>query len=171
MPAEFIHNPTAAEDGMYVATVGVALPRELPGNPNPPPRPTGAMKVSPPPPPGRSVVLAYCWLVVVDGRGNQFAVSDVRLVEGKQGRSLNYPSEVRPLPCKCGERNTPRAAWCNWCGTKLEPQAEYRRHQLANPANEQTADMILRAVSDAYDAAREAEWARTRPELTAAPSG
>lgn len=146
MPREFIHNPTAAVQagGMRVETVGMTLEQRHAK-----------------PPPGCSAVLGYCWLTLADGLGNRFAVSNCRLIEwGSGDRDVNYPKEQRPERCpSCSGTNKPAAKFCNDCGGRLTPPVNVkpRYHQHANPACDKTAGMILRAVEEAYAAARAAE--------------
>lgn len=149
-------HPTAAAlpAGLKVLYVGVTLPDRGGRRSD---TPAAGSKVPAPPPgtPGRSVLRAFCWVKIGDGLGLEFVVSQVRLMYGRDGYFINYPDEMREAPCpSCHGRNKPKARFCNWCGARVpeQPPEACRHHQLFNPSNAATADVMVRAVVDAYEA-------------------
>jgi stage V sporulation protein G len=107
---------------------------------------------------GRSRLKAYCSVTFAD----QFAVRDLKIVEGARGAFVAMPSRKVSDHCpQCRGKNHLRAAFCNQCGAQLDSSraerlapgndGRVRLHaDLAHPINSQTRLRLHRAVLAAY---------------------
>lgn len=111
----------------------------------------------------RNKLKAYC-SVTID---NAFVVRDLKIIDGNKGPFVAMPSRKLADHCaKCHHKNHLRAAFCNQCGARLDPdrapkdmRGRARLHaDLAHPINSITRIELHKAVVRAY--AEEAEAAR-----------
>lgn len=111
----------------------------------------------------RNKLKAYC-SVTID---NAFVVRDLKIIDGNKGPFIAMPSRKLADHCaKCHHKNHLRAAFCNQCGARLDPdrapkdlRGRARLHaDLAHPINSVTRIELHKAVVRAY--AEEAEAAR-----------
>ncbi len=115
----------------------------------------------------RNKLKAYCSVTIDDA----FVVRDLKIIEGAKGPFVAMPSRKLADHCaRCHHKNHLRAAFCNQCGGKLDPEraprdarGRARLHaDLAHPINSHTRIELHKAVVRAY--AEEAEAARTAGE-------
>ena len=111
----------------------------------------------------RNKLRAYC-SVTID---NAFVVRDLKIIDGNRGPFIAMPSRKLADHCgRCHHKNHLRAAYCNHCGAKLDPdrapkdpRGRARLHaDLAHPINSATRIELHKAVVRAY--AEELEAAR-----------
>ena len=111
----------------------------------------------------RNKLKAYC-SVTID---QAFVVRDLKIIDGNRGPFVAMPSRKLADHCpRCHHKNHLRAAFCNHCGQKLDPErapkdarGRARLHaDLAHPINSQTRIELHKAVVRAY--AEEVEAAR-----------
>ncbi|MBM4062703.1 MAG: stage V sporulation protein G [Planctomycetes bacterium] len=111
----------------------------------------------------RNKLKAYCSVTIDDA----FVVRDLKIIEGSKGPFVAMPSRKLADHCKgCHHKNHLRAAFCNQCGTRLDPdrapkdaRGRARLHaDLAHPINSNTRIELHKAVVRAY--AEEVEAAR-----------
>lgn len=100
-------------------------------------------------------LLAFC-TVTLD---NEFVVRDLKIIEGTKGRFVAMPSRKLADKCpKCGGKNHLRAAYCNDCGARLNPQRaghdERGRAKLhadiAHPINQACRERMQAAILEAF---------------------
>jgi stage V sporulation protein G len=112
----------------------------------------------------RNKLKAYCSVTIDDA----FVVRDLKIIEGNKGPFVAMPSRKLADHCaRCNHKNHLRAAFCNQCGTKLDPErapkdvrGRARLHaDLAHPINSTTRIELHKAVVRAY--AEEVEAARS----------
>ena len=112
----------------------------------------------------RNKLKAYCSVTIDDA----FVVRDLKIIEGNKGPFVAMPSRKLADHCaRCNHKNHLRAAFCNQCGTKLDPErapkdvrGRARLHaDLAHPINSATRIEVHKAVVRAY--AEEVEAARS----------
>ncbi|MDA7936496.1 SpoVG family protein [bacterium] len=115
----------------------------------------------------RNKLKAYC-SVTID---HAFVVRDLKIIEGSRGPFVAMPSRKLADNCqRCHHKNHLRAAFCNHCGARLDPdraskdaKGRSRLHaDLAHPVNSATRIEMHRAVVRAY--AEEVEAARSAGE-------
>lgn len=112
----------------------------------------------------RNKLKAYASVTIDDA----FVVRDLKIIDGNKGPFVAMPSRKLADHCaKCHHKNHLRAAFCNQCGMRLDPdrapkdmRGRARLHaDLAHPINSATRIELHKAVVRAY--AEEAEAART----------
>lgn len=115
----------------------------------------------------RNKLKAYCSVTIDDA----FVVRDLKIIEGNKGPFVAMPSRKLADHCtRCNHKNHLRAAFCNQCGAKLDPErapkdmrGRARLHaDLAHPINSTTRIELHKAVVRAY--AEEVEAARSAGE-------
>ncbi len=109
----------------------------------------------------KSRLLAYCDLVL-DG---DFAVHDLKLVQGDHGVILSMPSRWKRHHCPdCHQLlNDPRACYCSWCGRSILPHdASEERVDVFHPISSAARTMLQDEILKAY---------RTRVESTRVSGG
>jgi len=107
---------------------------------------------------------AYCSITF----DNQFAVKDIKIIEGPKGLFVAMPSRKLTDHCpKCNAKNHLRARFCNSCGTKLPDDrvpknvdASKLHADVAHPINAEARAYIEQAILDEYK--KEVERAKTR---------
>lgn len=111
----------------------------------------------------RNKLKAYCSVTI----GNAFVIRDLKIIDGNRGPFVAMPSRKLADHCpRCKHKNHLRAAYCNQCGTGLDPdrapkdpRGRARLHaDLAHPINSATRIELHKAVVRAY--AEEVEAAR-----------
>ncbi|HEX5054489.1 MAG TPA: SpoVG family protein [Planctomycetota bacterium] len=111
----------------------------------------------------RNKLKAYCSVTIDDA----FVVRDLKIIDGNKGPFVAMPSRKLADHCqRCHHKNHLRAAFCNQCGSKLDPdrapkdqRGRARLHaDLAHPINSPTRIELHKAVVRAY--AEEVEAAR-----------
>lgn len=102
----------------------------------------------------RNKLKAFC-SVTFD---NAFVVRDLKVIEGAHGPFVAMPSRKLTDRCpRCGGKNHLRAAFCNNCGGKLDPdrapkdaRGRARLHaDLAHPINRECRLALHRAIIEA----------------------
>jgi stage V sporulation protein G len=115
----------------------------------------------------RNKLKAYCSVTIDDA----FVVRDLKIIDGNKGPFVAMPSRKLADHCaRCNHKNHLRAAFCNQCGGKLDPErapkdlrGRARLHaDLAHPINSVTRIEVHKAVVRAY--AEEVEAARAAGE-------
>lgn len=115
----------------------------------------------------RNKLKAYASVTIDDA----FVVRDLKIIEGAKGPFVAMPSRKLADHCvRCHHKNHLRAAFCNQCGSKLDPEraprdgrGRARLHaDLAHPINSQTRIELHKAVVRAY--VEEVEAQRTAGE-------
>jgi stage V sporulation protein G len=103
----------------------------------------------------RNKLKAYCSVTIDDA----FVVRDLKIIEGNKGPFVAMPSRKLADHChRCHFKNHLRAAYCNQCGGKLDPdrapkdpRGRARLHaDLAHPINSPTRIELHKAVVRAY---------------------
>ncbi len=103
----------------------------------------------------RNKLKAYASVTIDDA----FVVRDLKIIDGNKGPFVAMPSRKLADHCKqCHHKNHMRAAYCNQCGGKLDPEraprdgrGRARLHaDLAHPINSQTRIELHKAVVRAY---------------------
>ncbi len=103
----------------------------------------------------RNKLKAYASVTIDDA----FVVRDLKIIDGNKGPFVAMPSRKLADHCKqCHHTNHMRAAYCNQCGGKLDPEraprdgrGRARLHaDLAHPINSQTRIELHKAVVRAY---------------------
>ena len=103
----------------------------------------------------RNKLKAYCSVTF----HNEFVVRDLKIIEGAKGPFVAMPSRKLADRCpRCSTKNHLRAAFCNGCGVKLDPDRAPRDERgrarlhadLAHPINSQTRIELHKAVVRAY---------------------
>ncbi|MCR9246715.1 MAG: SpoVG family protein [bacterium] len=103
----------------------------------------------------RNKLKAYC-SVTID---HAFVVRDLKIIDGNKGPFVAMPSRKLADHCpRCHHKNHLRAAYCNQCGTGLDPDRAPRdargRSQLhadlAHPINSATRIEMHKAIVQAY---------------------
>ena len=88
-----------------------------------------------------------------------FVVRDLKIIEGTNGPFVAMPSRKLTSHCqRCGCKNHLRAAYCNQCGGKLNPDRATRDHEgraklyadIAHPVNSRCREQIQEKVISAY---------------------
>jgi stage V sporulation protein G len=111
----------------------------------------------------RNKLRAYCSVTI----GDAFVVRDLKIIDGSKGPFVAMPSRKLADHCpKCHHKNHLRAAYCNQCGMRLDPdrapkdnRGRARLHaDLAHPINSTTRIDLHKAVVRAY--AEEVEAAK-----------
>ncbi len=111
----------------------------------------------------RNKLKAYC-SVTID---NAFVVRDLKIIDGNRGPFVAMPSRKLADHCaSCHHKNHLRAAYCNQCGARLDPERAPRDERgrsqlhadLAHPINSATRIEVHKAVVQAY--AQEVEAAQ-----------
>lgn len=111
----------------------------------------------------RNKLKAYASVTIDDA----FVVRDLKIIDGAKGPFVAMPSRKLADHCgRCHHKNHMRAAYCNQCGGKLDPEraprdgrGRARLHaDLAHPINSSTRIELHKAVVRAY--AEELEAAR-----------
>ncbi len=104
-----------------------------------------------------SRLLAYCDLVL-DG---EYAVHDLKLIQGDHGVMLSMPSRWRRHHCPdCHQLlNDPRASYCSWCGRSILPHdpSEERVdvfHPISSDARAHLQCEIMKAYQHRVDSTR-----------------
>ena len=92
---------------------------------------------------------------------NSFVIRDLKIIDGSNGPFVAMPSRKLTAHCpSCGCKNHLRAAYCNECGQRLNPnragQDERGRAKLhadiAHPINSQCREMVQKRVIAEYRA-------------------
>jgi stage V sporulation protein G len=100
-------------------------------------------------------LLAFC-TITLDG---EFVIRDLKIIEGTKGRFVAMPSRKLADKCpKCGGKNHLRAAYCNDCGARLNPQragqddrGRAKLHaDIAHPINQDCRERMQAAILEAY---------------------
>lgn len=103
----------------------------------------------------RNKLKAYASVTIDDA----FVVRDLKIIDGSKGPFVAMPSRKLADHCaRCHHKNHMRAAYCNQCGGKLDPEraprdvrGRARLHaDLAHPINSQTRIELHKAVVRAY---------------------
>lgn len=103
----------------------------------------------------RNKLKAYASVTIDDA----FVVRDLKIIEGAKGPFLAMPSRKLADHCsRCRHKNHLRAAYCNQCGARLDPdradkdeRGRARLHaDLAHPINATTRIELHKAVVRAY---------------------
>ena len=103
----------------------------------------------------RNKLKAYCSITFEDS----FVVRDLKIIEGVRGPFVAMPSRKLSDHCgQCGSKNHMRAAFCNSCGGRLDPdralkdsRGRARLHaDLAHPINSTMRIKLHRAVVKAF---------------------
>lgn len=88
---------------------------------------------------------------------NQFAVRDIRLINGNNGIFIAMPSRKMMARCpKCKQKNPVSAKFCNECGGKLDMQFSPALNNqnfhtdIAHPINAEAREMIHSEIFKAY---------------------
>ena len=98
---------------------------------------------------------AFCSITFDDS----FVVRDLKIIEGSNGPFVAMPSRKLTAHCpRCGCKNHLRAAFCNQCGGKLNPDRAVRDQEgraklyadIAHPINSQSREMIQQRVIAEY---------------------
>ena len=101
-------------------------------------------------------LLAFCTITL----DNEFVVRDLKIIEGTKGRFVAMPSRKLADKCpKCGGKNHLRAAYCNDCGARLNPQragqddrGRAKLHaDIAHPINQACRERMQAAILQAYE--------------------
>lgn len=113
----------------------------------------------------RNKLRAYASVTIDDA----FVVRDLKIIDGNRGPFIAMPSRKLADHCKhCHHKNHLRAAYCNQCGGRLDPdraskddRGRARLHaDLAHPINSTTRielhKAVVRAYSDEVEAAQRA---------------
>ena len=112
----------------------------------------------------RNKLKAYCSITFDDA----FVVRDLKIIDGVRGPFVAMPSRKLSDHCThCGSKNHMRAAFCNSCGGRLDPEravkdsrGRARLHaDLAHPINSSMRIHVHRAVIKAF--AEEVERSET----------
>lgn len=106
-------------------------------------------------------LMAYCSITF----DNEFAIKDIRIIEGRDGLFIAMPSRKASDKCpKCGGKNHLKAKFCNDCGHRLNPArggGEGAKNTLfmdvAHPINPMCRDRIQKAILEAYEKERKAQ--------------
>ncbi|MCU0866568.1 MAG: SpoVG family protein [Planctomycetes bacterium] len=115
----------------------------------------------------RNKLKAYASVTIDDA----FVVRDLKIIDGNKGPFVAMPSRKLADHCsRCHHKNHLRAAFCNQCGGKLDPdrapkdpRGRSRLHaDLAHPINSATRIELHKAVVRAY--AEEIEHAQRAGE-------
>jgi stage V sporulation protein G len=115
----------------------------------------------------RNKLKAYASVTIDDA----FVVRDLKIIDGNKGPFVAMPSRKLADHCsRCHHKNHLRAAFCNQCGGKLDPErapkdprGRARLHaDLAHPINSATRIELHKAVVRAY--AEEIEHAQRQGE-------
>lgn len=86
---------------------------------------------------------------------NCFVIRDLKIIEGSSGPFVAMPSRKLTAHCpRCGCKNHLRAAYCNQCGGKLNPDRDLRDQagrtklyaDVAHPINSACREMIQERV-------------------------
>jgi stage V sporulation protein G len=103
----------------------------------------------------RNKLKAYASVTIDDA----FVVRDLKIIDGSKGPFVAMPSRKLADHCRaCHHKNHMRAAYCNQCGGKLDPEraprdgrGRARLHaDLAHPINSATRIELHKAVVRAY---------------------
>ena len=103
----------------------------------------------------RNKLKAYASVTIDDA----FVVRDLKIIDGSKGPFVAMPSRKLADHCqRCHHKNHLRAAYCNQCGAKLDPEraprdcrGRARLHaDLAHPINSATRIELHKAVVRAY---------------------
>jgi stage V sporulation protein G len=103
----------------------------------------------------RNKLKAYASVTIDDA----FVVRDLKIIDGNKGPFVAMPSRKLADHCpRCHHKNHLRAAYCNQCGGKLDPErapkdprGRARLHaDLAHPINSATRIELHKAVVRAY---------------------
>jgi stage V sporulation protein G len=113
----------------------------------------------------RNKLRAYASVTIDDA----FVVRDLKIIDGNRGPFIAMPSRKLADHCpRCHHKNHLRAAYCNQCGGRLDPdraskddRGRARLHaDLAHPINSTTRielhKAVVRAYSDEVEAAQRA---------------
>jgi stage V sporulation protein G len=88
-----------------------------------------------------------------------FVIRDLKIIEGANGPFVAMPSRKLTAHClRCGSKNHLRAAYCNQCGAKQNPDRAPRDAEgrvklyadIAHPINSQCREMIQQRVISDY---------------------
>ncbi len=83
---------------------------------------------------------------------NCFAVTDLRLLQLKDGPFLAMPSKKASTPCQhCKRKNTFDCRYCGKCGKLLEFKAE-EHFDVAFPINNEFRQFMLQSILEKYKA-------------------
>ena len=81
---------------------------------------------------------------------NCFAVTDLRLLQLKDGPFLAMPSKKASTPCQhCKRKNTFDCRYCGKCGKLLEFKAE-EHFDVAFPINNEFRQFMLASILEKY---------------------
>jgi stage V sporulation protein G len=81
---------------------------------------------------------------------NSFAVTDLRLLQLKDGPFLAMPSKKASTPCgKCKRKNTFDCRYCGKCGQLLEFKEE-EHFDVSFPINNDFRKFMLESILSAY---------------------
>ena len=103
----------------------------------------------------RNKLKAYCSITFDDA----FVVRDLKIIEGARGPFVAMPSRKLSDHCvHCSAKNHMRAAYCNACGGRLNPDRAQRDSRgrarlhadLAHPINSPMRIRLHRAVVSAF---------------------
>jgi stage V sporulation protein G len=99
---------------------------------------------------------AFCSITLDDC----FVIRDLKVIDGAGGVFVAMPSRKIMARCRgCHAKNHLRAAFCNECGRKLNPEAAQRGEEgqarlyadVAHPINSACRDLIQDRVLDAFE--------------------
>lgn len=103
----------------------------------------------------RNKLKAFCSVTFDD----DFVVRDLKIIEGSKGPFVAMPSRKLADRCRrCGGKNSLTAAYCNSCGTRLDPNRATRDQRgraklhadLAHPVNSACRIELHRAIIKAF---------------------
>lgn len=95
---------------------------------------------------------AFC-SIVLDG---EFAVRDIKIIEGPSGLFIAMPLKQATEHCSCGGKNGLKARFCSYCGKLLDNEARRPGDNakiytdIAHPITTECRDMIQDAILAAY---------------------
>ncbi len=115
----------------------------------------------------RNKLKAYCSVTLDDA----FAVRDLKIIEGANGLFVAMPSRKLADRCPhCRTKNHLRAAFCNGCGGKLDPDRAHADHRgrsrlhadLAHPINSESRSdlhrVVVKALEDEIERSKQADY-------------
>lgn len=105
----------------------------------------------------RNKLRAFCSVTF----GDEFVVRDLKIIDGNKGPFIAMPSRKLSDRCsRCGTKNHLRAAFCNGCGNRLDPDRAPRDERgrarlhadLAHPINSECRLEMHRQIVRAFEA-------------------
>lgn len=89
-----------------------------------------------------------------------FVIRDLKIIRGSQGFFVAMPSRKLTDRCpECSGKNQLRAAYCNYCGERLDNDRSFKQpngkaklySDIAHPINSECRDLIQEKVLQAYE--------------------